>query len=189
MAQIALSLMLLFSAGLFFRGALKAGGLDLGFEPRDGIVTEMDFTLGRNDEMAAKRTMLAAVQRARQLPGVRAAAFATMVPYGNLTNTRRVISAKAAPAAKADPNAPEPGANGLFNAITPGYFEAVGVRFLRGRDFTSTEAEKKDSPRVAIIDEAMAKKLFPNEDALGKRIRYTQPPSDGSPAEMEIVGV
>ena len=189
MAQIALSLMLLFSAGLFLRGALKAGGLDLGFEPRDGIVTEMDFTLGKNDEVAAKRTMFAAVQRVRQLPGVRAAALATMVPYGNLTNARRVMPAKAAPVAKADPNAADAGMNGLFNAITPGYFEAIGVRLLRGRDFTQAEAENKNTPRVAIIDEDMAKKLFPNEEALGQRIRYTQPPSDGSPAEMEIVGI
>ncbi len=189
MAQIALSLMLLFSAGLFLRGALKAGGLDPGFESRDGIVAEMDFTMGKNDEVAAKRTMFAAVRRARQLPGVRAAALATMVPYGNFTNTRRIMPAKAAPVAKSDPNAADAGMNGYFNAITPGYFESIGVRLLRGRDFTQAEAEDKNTPRVAIIDETMAQKLFPNEEALGQRIRYTQPPTDGSPAELEIVGI
>ncbi len=189
MAQIALSLMLLFSAGLFFRGALKAGGLDLGFEPRDGILAEMDFTLGRKDEAAARRTMFAAIERMRRLPGVRAAALATMVPYGNLTNTRRVLPAKEAPVAKSDPNAANQGSNGLFTAVTPGYFEAIGVRLLRGRDFTQAEAENKETPRVAIIDQEMAKALFPNEEAVGQRIRYTQAPSDGSPAEMEVVGV
>jgi len=189
MTQIALSLMLLFSAGLFFRGAIKAGGLDLGFDPAGGIVTEMDFTLGKNDETAGKRLMFAAVERARKLPGVRGAALSSMVPYGNLTNSRRVMSASAAPAAKADPNAPEPGAGGLFTSISPGYFETVGVRLLRGRDFTANEAENKDSPHVAIIDEVMAKKLFPDVEALGQHIRYTQAPSDGSPAEMEIVGI
>ena len=189
MAQIALSLMLLFSAGLFFRGALKASGLDLGFEHADGIVTEMDFSLGKTDQTAAMHKMFAVVQRARELPGVRASALSTMVPYGNLTNTRRIMRASDAPAAKTDPNAPDPGSGGLFTAITPGYFDAIGVRLLRGRDFTATESENKDSPRVAIIDEQMAKKLFPNGDALGQRIRYTQPPNDGSPAEMEIVGI
>jgi putative ABC transport system permease protein len=189
MAQIALSLMLLFSAGLFFRGAIKAGGLNLGFDHAGGIVTEMDFTLGKNDEAAAKRLMFAAVQRARELPGVRGAALSSMVPYGNLTNTRRVMPASAAPAAKADPNAPGPGAGGLFTSVSPGYFETIGVRLLRGRDFTANEAERKNSPRVAIIDEVMAKKLFPDTEALGQRIRYTQAPSDGSPAEMEIVGI
>ena len=80
---------------MFFRGALKAGGLDLGFEHAGGIITEMDFTLGKTDETAARRTMFAVVQRARELPGVRAAALSTMVPYGNLTNARRIMPASA----------------------------------------------------------------------------------------------
>jgi putative ABC transport system permease protein len=189
MAQIALSLMLLFSAGLFFRGALKAGGLDLGFEHAGGVITELDFTLGKVDDAAAKHTMWAILQRVRELPGVRAVALATMAPYGNLTNARRIIPASAAPVTKADPNAPDPGANGLFTAVTAGYFDAIGVRLLRGRDFTTTEAENKDSPHVGIIDEQMAKKLFPKGDALGQRVRYTQPPTDGSASELEIVGI
>jgi predicted permease len=189
MAQIALSLMLLFSAGLFFRGALAAGGVALGFEPAGGIVTEMDFSLGKTDAVQAKRLVFAAINRARALPGVRAAGLGTMVPYGNFTNSRRIMPANEAPVVRTDPNAPDPGAGGLFTAITPGYFDAIGVHLLRGRDFTQTEAENKDSPRVAIIDEKMATKLFPNGDAIGQRIRYTQPPSDGSPAEMEVVGI
>jgi hypothetical protein len=79
--------------------------------------------------------------------------------------------------------------NGIYAAITPGYFETIGVHLLRGRDFTPTEAENKDSPRVMIVDETMAKKLFPEGDALGQRVRYTTAPSDGSPNEMEIVGI
>ncbi len=189
MTQIALSLMLLFGAGLFFRGALKAGGIDLGFEPRDGIVTEMDFTLANTDEAAAKRTMFAAVERVRQLPGVRGAALATMVPYGNLTNARRVMPAGQALTASADPAATEQGVNGLYASITPGYFETIGVRLLRGRDFTAAEAENKETPLVAIIDEGMAKKLFPESDALGQRIKGTNPRPDGSSGEMEIVGI
>ena len=61
MAQIALSLTLLFSAGLFFRAALKAGAFNPGFDRHNGISTEMDFTLGRQDEEAARRTMPAFV--------------------------------------------------------------------------------------------------------------------------------
>jgi ABC-type antimicrobial peptide transport system permease subunit len=88
-----------------------------------------------------------------------------------------------------DPKAADPGASGLFTGITPGYFDAIGVRLLRGRDFTQAEAENKDAPRVAIIDELMAKKLFPNADAVGQHIRYTQPPRDGSPNDLEVVGI
>ncbi|MGH8093394.1 MAG: ABC transporter permease [Chthoniobacterales bacterium] len=189
MAQIALSLALLFSAGLFFRGALKAGGLNPGFDRKGAISAEMDFTLGRDDEAAAQRTMFAALHRVRTLPGVRAAALTTMLPYGNITNSRRVMRMDEAVASKTDPKAPEPGAGGFFTAITPGWFKAIGVHILRGRDFTDTEAENKNSPRVLIIDETMAKKLFPNRDALGQHLRYSLPPSDGSPNDFTIVGI
>jgi len=187
MAQIALSLMLLFAAGLFFRGALKAGGLDPGFVAAGDLVTEIDFSLVKKEPAEAKRLLFTAIQRARELPGVQAAAIGTMLPYGNFTNTRRIMSSRET--MPADPKAPDPGANGLFTAITPGYFDAIGVRILRGRDFTQAEAENKQAARVAIIDEVMAKKLFPNTDALGQHIRYTTAPRDGSPNDFEVVGV
>jgi predicted permease len=189
MAQIALSLVLLFSAGLFLRGALKAAALNPGFDRKGGISAEMDFTLGRQDEAAAQRTMFAALHRVEQLPGVRAAALTTMIPYGNITNGRRIMRADQASLAKADPKAPEIGAGGLFTAITPGWFNAIGVKLLRGRDFTTAESEHKDTPAVMIIDETMAKKLFPNRDPIGQHVRYTQPPADGSPYDLTIVGV
>ena len=187
MAQIALSLMLLFSAGLFFRGALKASGLNPGFDPRGDLVTELDFSLIKKNPADARRLIFAMIQQAHQLPGVRTAAAGTMLPYGNFTNTRRIMSAKEA--LPTDPKAPDPGAGALYTAITPGYFDALGVRLLRGRDFTQAEAENKTGRPVAIIDEEMAKKLFPNADAVGQHIRYTQPPKDGSPNDIEIVGV
>ena len=190
MAQMTLSLVLLFAAGLFLRGALKAGALDLGFEPTGGLIAEMDFSLGDTSEADAKRTMLAALDRVRAVPGVQNTALATQVPYGNITNSSRIVPATAAPSAKAvDKNAPDNGADAYLTAVTPGYFDTVGVRLRRGRDFTFTEAADKASRRVAIIDEDLAKKLFPGGDALGQRIRYTEPPADGSPAEMEIVGL
>ena len=187
MAQIALSLMLLFSAGLFFRGALKASGLNPGFEPAGDLVTEFDFSLLKKDPAEARRLMFALAQRARELPGVQAAALGTMLPYGNFTTTRRIMSAREA--MPTDSKAPDPGAGALYTATTPTYFDAIGVKLLRGRDFTQAEAENKNMPRVAIIDDEMAKKLFPNTDAIGQHIRYTQPPKDGSPNDMEVIGV
>jgi predicted permease len=187
MAQIALSLMLLFSAGLFFRGAMKAGGLDPGFVAAGDVVTEMDFSLVKKTPAESKRLMFTVVEQARKLPGVQAAALGTMLPYGNFTNTRRIMSARET--MPTDPKAADPGAGGLFTGVTPGYFDAIGVRLLRGRDFTQAEAENKEAPRVAIIDELMAKKLFPNTDAIGQHIRYTQAPRDGSPNDLEVVGV
>jgi putative ABC transport system permease protein len=187
MAQIALSFMLLFSAGLFFRGALKASGLNPGFVAAGDLVTELDFSLTKKDPVDARRLIFAAVQRARDLPGVKTAAIGTMLPYGNFTNSRRIMSAREA--LPTDPKAPDPGAGALFTAITPGYFDAIGVKLLRGRDFTQAEAENRDTPRVAIIDEEMARKIFPNTEAVGQHIRYTQPPKDGSPNDLLVVGV
>src|SRR5437763_75329 len=187
MVQIALSLMLLFAAGLFFRGAMKAAALNPGFVPAGDLVTEMDFTLVKKEPADARRLIFNIAERARQLPGVRAVGVGTMLPYGNFTNTRRIMSTRET--LSTDPKAPDVGASALFTAITPRYFDAIGVKLLRGRDFTQAECESKDTRRIAIIDEEMAKKLFPNQDAIGQHVRYTTPPSDGSPNDLEVVGI
>ncbi len=187
MAQIALSLMLLFAAGLFFRGALKAAGVNLGFIAAADLISEFDFTLIKKTPADSRRLMFDIVQRVRELPGVTATAIGTMLPYNDFTTTRRILRTK--DTMPNDPKAPDPSVNSLYTAITPGYCEALGIKLLRGRDFTQNECENKDSRRVAIIDEETAKKLFPNEDPIGQHIRYSQPPKDGSPNDMEIVGV
>ena len=187
MGQIALSLMLLFAAGLFFRGAVKAAGLNPGFVARGDLVSEFDFSLIKKTPADSRRLMFEIVQRARQLPGVTASAIGTMLPYSDFTSARRVLRTR--DAMPNDPKAPDPSVNSLYTAITPGYCEALGIKLLRGRDFTQEECENKDSRRVAIIDEELAKKLFLNEDPLGQHIRYTRPLKDGSPNDLEIVGV
>jgi putative ABC transport system permease protein len=187
MVQIALSLMLLFAAGLFFRGALKAADLNPGFVARGDLVSEFDFTLVKKTPSESRRLIFEIVERVRKLPGVTASAIGTMLPYSDFTTARRVLRTK--DAMPNDPKAPDPSVNSLYTAITPGYCEALGIKLLRGRDFTQNECEKKDARPVALIDEEMAKKLFPNEDPVGQHIRYTQQPRDGSPNDMEIVGV
>src|SRR6478735_5016430 len=109
MAQIALSLMLLFAAGLFFRGALKAAGLNPGFVAAGDIVSEFDFSLIKKEPVDSRRLIFAMIERARELPGVRAAAVGTMLPYADFTNTRRVIRAK--DTMPNDPKAPDPSVN------------------------------------------------------------------------------
>src|SRR5215471_2876061 len=187
MAQIALSLMLLFAAGLFFRGALKAASLNPGFNPNGDLIAEFDFSLVKKDPAECRRTIFAMVDRARQLPGVVASGTGTMLPYADFTNSRRVIRMK--DAMPTDPKAADPSVGTLFTAISTGYFDALGVKLLRGREFTQAEVEQKDGRRVAVIDEELAKKLFPNEDPIGQHIRYTQPPKSGAPNDVEIIGL
>src|SRR5207302_11226130 len=187
MAQIALSLLLLFAAGLFFRGALKAAGLNPGFVAAGDLISEFDFTLVKKEPAESRRLIFAMAERARELPGVTASAVGTMLPYADFTNTRRVLRTK--DTMPNDPKAPDPSVNSLYTAVTTSYFDALGVKLLRGRDFTQGECESKETRRVAIIDEEMAKKLFPNQDAIGQHVRYTTAPSDGSPNDLEIVGI
>src|ERR1043166_3483474 len=120
MAQIALSLVLLFAAGLFFRGAMKAARLNPGFVAAGDLVTELDFTLMKKEPADARREIFSFIQRARELPGVKAVGVGTMLPYGNFTNTRRIMSTKST--LSNDPKSPDPGASALWTATTPGYF-------------------------------------------------------------------
>src|SRR5437867_4051240 len=106
MAQIALSLMLLFAAGLFFRGALKAAGLNPGFIAPGDLITEFDFTLIKKEPADSRRLMFAMLERVRKLPGVRATAVGTMLPYSDFTNSRRILSVK--DTMPSDPKAPDP---------------------------------------------------------------------------------
>src|ERR1700757_976305 len=94
MGQIALSLMLLFAAGLFFRGAIKAAGLDPGFIAYGDLISEFDFSLVKKDPAEARREIFNIIQRARELPGVTAVGVGTMLPYGNFPNGRRSMSTK-----------------------------------------------------------------------------------------------
>jgi len=187
MFQICLSLVLLFAGGLFLRGALNAAALNLGFNPAGTAVAEIDYSMTHTAEAAARQKMQLLLARVRELPGVRTAALASLLPYTNITITRRVVPAEAA--IVADPKAPPPGFDGIFSAVTPDFFDTLRLRVLRGRTFSAVEADSPSAGRVAIIDEGMAKSLFPKGDALGRRIRYTTPPPDGSPAELEVVGI
>lgn len=187
MTQIALSLVLLVAGGLFLRSAANASGLNPGFDTAGGIVAEIDFSLTRLTQAETKAKMEAVLRRVQGLPGVRYAALTTLLPYGNIINDRRIMPADAAPSTGTP--AHDHGSDGVFAAVTPDYFHALGVHLLQGRTFTAAEAENRGAPPVAIIDQRMAEALFPHENAVGRHIRYTSPPTDGSPAEMKVVGV
>src|SRR5437763_1344111 len=118
MVQIALSLMLLFAAGLFFRGALKAAGLNPGFVAAGDLVTEMDFTLVKKEPADSRRLMFKMVDRARALPGVTASAAGTMLPYADFTSARRIVRAK--DSRLNDPKAPDTGANASYTVLSYG---------------------------------------------------------------------
>ncbi len=183
-AQATLSLVLLFSAGLFLRAALRSTDAPTGLNPHAMIVAELDFSLTPAPRAESIRRALAAAERLRSLPGVQSAGAATLVPFANLSPTGLVAPAQAAN----DDNSGQPprGSGAVLGAIAPGFLESLGVRVLRGRDLTESEARGLGRVDACLVDERLAAKLFPGADAIGQRVRLTDAPVDG---ELEIVGI
>jgi len=184
MAQLALALMLLFSAGLFLRGAVAAASVSPGFDPRGGLVAEYDYTLLNLPTATMRQRANESLVRASALPGVEHAAIGTLLPYGIQSEGRSINAVGGALSKEGKPEV----LGGLFNAISAGYFATIGVPVVRGRDFTEAESVNPDA-RTMIIDEMMAKKLFPDREALGQRVQFSTPEKDGTRPEFEIVGI
>ena len=210
-AQVALSLGLITAAGLFIRGALKAGSVQTGFSADSTILIEADASLGGYDQGRSLPLYRAACDRLAALPGVQAASIASTVPFGLYTLNRPVQRAGSKPAPGSHPATAGEGLayNVRWSGVGADYFATMGLPVLRGREFNKIEAETPGAPPVAIVDEVLAKKLWPEGDALGQRIQWAErtaptAPGGGSgilgmsdgiarraqdPPSIEIVGI
>jgi predicted permease len=191
--QTALSLGLLIVAGLFLRMVASTTALDHGFRADDTVVAEVDASLAGLDETQGLERLRAAEERLGRLPGVRAAAVAAIVPYGFVYVGRDVRRDGPAPAADAKPATAAEGRAypGGWNAVGADYFSVLGLPLKAGRAFTAAEAGAKGAPRVAILDERLARQLWPEGDALGRFIRFAgragaDAKEDGA---MQVVGI
>jgi predicted permease len=171
--QIAFSLALITAAALFIRGAHKAASVDTGLKPGASYVLEVDASLAGYEPKRAQELYRNLNERLAALPGVEHESISSIVPFGMFELTRKVQRAgfRLAPDAR-----PATAAEGLaievaWNSVGADYFSAVGLPVVRGRAFTESEATQP-GPKVAIIDEVLAKKLWPDGDALGQRIQY-----------------
>jgi macrolide transport system ATP-binding/permease protein len=178
-AQLAGSLLLLVVAGLFIRSLWKAEKLYLGFEPDHIINLSLDIHEIGYQDAQGKQFFRSAEEHLGGLPGVVSVAQAFSVPMGVISSSDVVI---------ADDHPLEPGqvAPLVFdNNVTPNYFETLRMPIKRGRTFSDTDNEH--APKVAVINETMAKKFWPNQDALGRRFKS----KDGEHkwAEYEVVGI
>jgi predicted permease len=188
-AQIALSLGLLTCAGLFLRGAFEAGRADLGFSADNTLVVESDAGLGGYDEARALQIYRDIGERLAALPGVESASIATFIPFGFSSDGASIRRAGLVPAPDARPSTAAEGLafNARWNSVGADYFTTLGLSLVRGRPFTAAEATAKGAPPVAIIDEALARKLWPDGDALGQRIQYGYEKTAAN--TMEVVGI
>ncbi|HVU24030.1 MAG TPA: ADOP family duplicated permease [Opitutus sp.] len=172
--QIALSLALLTAAGLFIRGALKAGSVETGFQTGHTIIAEVDASLGGYSQAQSLQLYNAINDHLAALPGVAASSIGSVVPFGFVSMSRPVQRAGITLGPDAHPSTAAEGLayTARWNSIGTGYFSAMGLSLLRGRNFTTAETDHTGAPSVAVIDEVLAKKLFPDGDALGQRIQW-----------------
>jgi predicted permease len=187
MGQLALSLTLLTTAGAFIRGAIVAADVDPGFSLDRGIVASLDASLANFSRVRATRTYGQVIERLRQVPDITQVGLGTQMPFGDVSESRRVQKA-GIPLRPSDPNYSSETLAAVTLGISPGYFPALGLSLRRGRDFTEAEWTNADRAPVGIIDQALATHLFGNEDPIGRLIQ-TSPQEDGSVEVIEIVGL
>ncbi|MEZ5417219.1 MAG: ABC transporter permease [Vicinamibacterales bacterium] len=174
--QVALGVVLLIGAGLLIRSLAKQMDVDLGFEP--GHVLTAGVTVSELDYPPAARTSFftSLVDEARALPGVEAVGLVSQLPIrhpaGNLYVRRPGQEAVATMDRSAD-----------FRVVLPGYFEAMRMPIVSGRDIA--ESDDADRPRVTVITRSLATLMFPDENPLGQTLIVDL----GEPVPHEVVGV
>jgi putative ABC transport system permease protein len=179
-SELAIAVVLLVVAGLLIQSLWRLRNVSPGFEPQNLLtfavaVPEVKYPTERQDQFFREL-----VSRVQALPGVRSAGAVIPLP---LTGDMFRISfeQEGHPVAKGD----QPSAD--FFAVSDDYFKTLGVRMLKGREFTQRDSAK--APGVIIINEAFAKKYFPNEEPIGKRLKPGISTTEQKADWREIVGV
>jgi predicted permease len=176
-AQVALSFALLVAAALCVRTLQNARAITTGFDVEHALTARIDPGRQNYSEAQGREFYRRLIERMETMPGVEAAGLAPYVPLEGPQPVTRIHP---------EGRPPETGRLQVgFNFITPRYLEAVGVRLLKGRRFSAQDDQR--SPLVAIINEALARRYWPDEDPLGRRFRF----GSGDPDKplIEIVGV
>ena len=179
-AQVALSLVLLVTAGLFLRSLQKAQEVDVGFDGRrDVAVLSFDLHQLAYDSARTMAFHSQLLERVRAMPGVRDASLGDVVPLSG-----RMVGIMVFPeGVPHDPNAGEMGPNVGSATVYPGFLSTLGVPLVKGRDFSA--ADRRGAPDVVIVNEEAARVFWPGQDPIGKRL--TEDPA--SDRWLEVIGV
>jgi predicted permease len=177
-AQVALSLLLLIGAGLFIRSLGNLHSLDPGFHTGNLIQFSVNpRNVGYNAE-ATRAFYNRLEERLSAMPGVRAAGLSNIAILGNNEWDQGITieGYQSKPGEDLDPH---------FNAVTGGYFDALGIRIVAGRNFT--RKDDSGAPRVALVNESFVRRYFGKAPVVGHRIGLGTDP--GTPTNIEIIGV
>jgi putative ABC transport system permease protein len=169
-AEIALALALLAGAGLALRSFWRLQAVDPGFN-HDGVLTlRMLLPFTTHPKISERAAFFRQVlERLRALPGVEAAGAVSRIPMAPGNNSGAMTGENSA----SGPNAPQVEVE--MRWASPAYFQTMGIALLRGRDFNDADAE--GTLPVAVVDESFARRFYPNEDPIGKRIKRGGPHS------------
>jgi predicted permease len=201
MGQLALSLVMLTTAGLFVRGAVQAANVDPGFTFKRGVMVNIDASLAGRTQDQTRVLYQRVVDAVRRVPGVQAAGFASIIPFGEMAESRDVQKPGATiDGARTGGSSMDLGGGNdtrdkgaliesLATTISTGYFDALGLKVKSGRDFTETEVFSATPTHVAIIDDVLATKLFGQENAVGQQIQYRGRQASDPPVVLDVVGV
>jgi len=178
--QVALALALLIGAGLMIRSLMALKAVDPGFDPGNLLTMRVSVPEERYPSDTEKSTFFSdALTEIASLPGVRFASASSMIPLLG-SNSNASMSIEEHPIT--DP------ADKVFvgaEGVLPGYLETIGIPLIEGREFTAHD--HSDSPAVIIINAFMARNFWPEESAIGKRVKFG--PLDSQYPWMEVVGV
>ena len=175
-AQVTLSVVLLVCAGLFIRSLWSAHTIDPGFRVERALTVPVDLGLLRYKSEEGRLFYRELLSRVEAQPGVESASLVRFAQLGSSFAQGQVF-------AEGRSAEGDEGTSTGFNMVGPGYFKTMGTQLVRGRDFT--EADREGAPGVAVINETLAAMLWPDEDALGKRVSFEG--ADGP--YLEVVGV
>jgi len=175
-SQVGLSVVLLMGALLFARSLRNLVTLDVGFQQSGILITSVDFKRLHLPEDRFADYKREIVKHISSIPGVESAAAAMLIPFGGDTWNDNVITE----------DSDEDKGSAWMNYLGPGYFHTIGTPLLAGRDFD--DRDTATSVKVAIVNQAFARKMFKGADPVGKRFRIHEPPGEPRPL-YEIVGV
>jgi putative ABC transport system permease protein len=183
--QIAASFVLVAGAGMLMAALFSLQAVQTGFDMRRVLVLNVPIVSYTRDPREIVRFYQEAVRRIGSVPGVERVAVGTAVPWRDRGFFAAQFSAEGYVKANGeeDPRA-------RFRTVSPGFFAAIGVPLLAGRDFT--EADRRDAEKVVIVSQSLAQRMFPNGDAVNHRVMWTDPVTkfiDVSTAPRRIVGV
>jgi predicted permease len=185
--EVALAIVLLVGAGLTIKSFSRLMAIDLGFNPEHVVTMRMNLPAAGYRELSRWTAFHEQVlARVSALPGLDAAALNSSVPLEGGASESEVRYEGQPPPTSVH----EEGTMCLFQASTPGYFRAMGIPVLKGRTFTNHDTAT--SAPVAVVDESLVRKLFPNADPIGKRIAFEfrgAHSQDLQPIWRQIVGV